>query len=338
MFLQWQTLFAGLLLSQKMFVNPKSYCHAFKDWEGQPINVFEQMDVEEYLTMFMDRLEAAIKGTPQEKTIQYHFGGKFANEVICKSCPHYYTRSEAFLSLGVPVKNKKSLQEGLEAFVAGDLLEQDNQYHCEKCDKKVDARKRTCLKEMPRYLIATLKRFDFDFDLMIRKKLNDYFEFQTEIDLHEYTQDFLNQKEKFEKEREERKGQGGDEIEENAKFDFKMRNPSSYYQYDLVGIIVHTGTADSGHYYSYIKEQEEFRLQADKTDKWYEFNDILVRDFDPAEIPVETYGGEETSYQSGFGSTTSHKMMRMRNAYVLVYKRKLTDESLIVTDDEVQSV
>ena len=52
-----------------MYVNPKSYCHAFKDWEGQPVNVFEQMDVEEYLTMFMDRLEAAIKGTPQEKTI-----------------------------------------------------------------------------------------------------------------------------------------------------------------------------------------------------------------------------------------------------------------------------
>jgi ubiquitin carboxyl-terminal hydrolase 9/24 len=69
MFLQWQTLFAGLLLSQKMYVNPKAYCHAFKDWEGQPVNVFEQMDVEEYLTMFMDRLEAAIKGTPQEKTI-----------------------------------------------------------------------------------------------------------------------------------------------------------------------------------------------------------------------------------------------------------------------------
>ena len=49
MFLQWQTLFAGLLLSQKMYVNPKSYCHAFKNWEGEPVNVFEQMDVEEFL-------------------------------------------------------------------------------------------------------------------------------------------------------------------------------------------------------------------------------------------------------------------------------------------------
>ena len=62
-------MFAGLLLSQKMYVNPKTYCFAFKDWEGQPVNVYEQMDVEEYLNMFLDRLEAAIKGTPQEKTI-----------------------------------------------------------------------------------------------------------------------------------------------------------------------------------------------------------------------------------------------------------------------------
>jgi ubiquitin carboxyl-terminal hydrolase 9/24 len=47
-----------------MYVNPKSYCHAFKDWDGNPTNVLEQMDVEEYLNMFLDRLETAIKGTP----------------------------------------------------------------------------------------------------------------------------------------------------------------------------------------------------------------------------------------------------------------------------------
>lgn len=75
------------------------------------------------------------------------------------------------------MKNKKTLQEGLEAFIAGDLLEADNQYKCEKCDKKVDALKRTVMNTMPRYLLMTLKRFDFDFDTMMRKKLNDYFEF-----------------------------------------------------------------------------------------------------------------------------------------------------------------
>jgi hypothetical protein len=41
LFLQWQTLFSGLLLSEKMYVSPKAYCHSFKDWEGQPVNVLE---------------------------------------------------------------------------------------------------------------------------------------------------------------------------------------------------------------------------------------------------------------------------------------------------------
>lgn len=60
-----------------------------------------------------------------------------------------------------------------------------------------------------------------------------------------------------------------------------------------------------------------------------------MRDFDAAEIPVETFGGEETSYQAGFGSNNSNKKpMRLRNAYVLIYKRKLEDESLIVVDDD----
>jgi ubiquitin carboxyl-terminal hydrolase 9/24 len=137
--------------------------------------------------MFLDRLETAIKGTPQEKTVQSHFGGKFASELICKGCPHYYERSEPFLSIGVSVKNKRSIQEGLSAFVQGDMLEGDNAYLCAQCDKKVDTLKRTCVKELPRYMIVTLKRFEFDFDRMVRVKVNDYCEFPVELDMLPYT-------------------------------------------------------------------------------------------------------------------------------------------------------
>ena len=71
-------------------------------------------------------------------------------------------------------------------------------------------------------------------------------------------------------------------------------------------------------------------MEGEGKDKWYEFNDIWVRDFDAAEIPAETFGGEET--MGGFGN--GGPVMRMRNAYVLIYKRKLTDESLLVTDED----
>lgn len=117
MFYQLQLLFAGLLKSEKQYVNPKGFCHAFKDWDGNPTNVLEQMDVEEFFNMLMDRIETAIKGSPQQDTIKQHFAGKYANEMICKGCPHKYDRTEDFLTIPVPVKNQKSLQQGLLATV-----------------------------------------------------------------------------------------------------------------------------------------------------------------------------------------------------------------------------
>lgn len=69
MLYQLQLLFAGLQKSEKQYVNPKGFCHAFKDWEGNPTNVLEQMDVEEFFAMAMDRIETAIKGAPKQHTI-----------------------------------------------------------------------------------------------------------------------------------------------------------------------------------------------------------------------------------------------------------------------------
>ncbi len=50
-----------------------------------------------------------------------------------------------------------------------------------------------------------------------------------------------------------------------------------YYEYELFGILVHSGGADGGHYYSFIKE----RITKPGTEpRWIEFNDKLVRYFD----------------------------------------------------------
>ena len=63
-------------------------------------------------------------------------GGEFSDQKICQDCPHKYERSEPFLSLSVTVKNA-SLQDSLQQFVKGELLEGDNAYYCEKCGEKV---------------------------------------------------------------------------------------------------------------------------------------------------------------------------------------------------------
>lgn len=46
------------------------------------------------------------------------------------------------------------------------MLEGDNAYLCEQCEKKVDTLKRVCLKRLPNHLILVLKRFEFDYETM----------------------------------------------------------------------------------------------------------------------------------------------------------------------------
>ena len=87
--------------------------------------------------------------------------------------------------------------ESLEAFVAGDLLEGDNAFYCDKCDKKVTALKRACIKRLPRTLVMPLKRFEYNFDTMQRNKCNDYCEFPDVIDMEPYTQEGLKRAEKI---------------------------------------------------------------------------------------------------------------------------------------------
>lgn len=58
--------------------------------------------------------------------------------------------------------------------IKGDMLDGDNAYYCERCDKKVSATKRVCLKKLPNYLMVALKRFEFDYNTMTKLKLNGY--------------------------------------------------------------------------------------------------------------------------------------------------------------------
>ncbi|KAJ3092507.1 hypothetical protein HK102_006495 [Quaeritorhiza haematococci] len=300
---QLQVLFSHLQHSEKKAYETSSFCRSYKDYDGNPMNVTVQMDVDEYFNLLFDRLENILKDTPQAILFKKHFGGKLLQQIKSRDCEHISEREESFFAIQCEVKNKKSVEESLQSYIEGEMLDGDNKYYCSKCGKHVDAIKRACIKSLPDTLIVHLKRFDFDMEAMKRVKINDYFEFPSEVNMEPYTLDYLSRKESG----------PGDTIE--------MQIEAQEALYELVGILVHSGTADSGHYYSFIKERSPRFPNAERG--WFHFNDSVVEPFDPNNIANLCFGGVDSSFQ--WDEQQKKNVARFNtktyNAYMLFYDR-----------------
>ncbi|XP_064639618.1 probable ubiquitin carboxyl-terminal hydrolase FAF-X isoform X3 [Lineus longissimus] len=299
-----QMIFGHLMCSKLQYYVPKGFWKHFKLW-GEPVNLREQHDALEFFNSLVDSLDEAMKSLGHTPAISKVLGGTFADQKICKGCPHRYSREESFTTLNIDIRNQQNLLESLEQYVKGDLLEGANAYMCEKCGKKVDTVKRMCIKRLPPMLAIQLKRFDYDWERECAVKFNDYFEFPRELEMEPYTVQGLAKIEG------EVIADDNEEIEELSKMCSK---------YKLVGVVVHSGQASGGHYYSYILHRI-----AD-TWKWYKFDDGEVSECkmeDEEEMKNQCFGGEYV------GEVFDHMLKRMSyrrqkrwwNAYILIYER-----------------
>lgn len=108
--------------------------------------------------------------------------------------------------------------------------------------------------------------------------------------------------------------------------------------FELIGVTVHTGTAEGGHYYSFIRERvkrpmdNSYSTNADlildssqqcQQHRWYLFNDAEVKQFDPSQIANECFGGEIISkgYDQGCNRFLDFQFEKTHSAYMLFYER-----------------
>jgi len=333
-----QLLFAHLQESEKQYYDTWELSQVYTDGDGQPVNINQQMDVDEFLNVLFDKVEQGLRDTPQKDMLRDCFGGKIVHQIICKEPvtvgareftlqdPYKSEREESFFVIQLEVKHKRSILESLRLYVDGETLEGDNKYFCEDANKKVDAVKRVCIKELPQTLILQLKRFEFDLDFMKKVKVNDCCEFPLTLDMDPYTLDGIERREKAAAEAAS-KGLDGAKAMEDVE-----SAPDS--EYELVGVLVHTGTADSGHYYSYIKERSAGEAveggEKEKAATWYLFNDVHVEPFNSQELGAASFGGceyvEELDPSDASRSQTK-LVSRPYSAYMLFYERKSAKKS-----------
>jgi len=302
---QVQAIFGHLSSTQLQYYVPKGLWRHFK-MLGEPVNLREQQDAVEFFMTLIDTIDEALKAVGHEQVCARVLGGVISDQKICKTCPHRYSRQEPCSVISVDVKNHSNLMDSLAEYTKGELLETENAYYCERCDKKVDTVKRLCVKKLPPILVIQLKRFDYDFERDAAVKFNDYFEFPRDLDMEPYTVAGLARR-------------------ENEAVDCEPEDldESIVRKYKLRGMVVHSGQASGGHYYSYIKDG----------DKWFKFDDGDVTEVnmaDDEEFKSQCWGGEYMSevFDHMLKRMSYRRQKRWWNAYMLFYCRADLESTL----------
>ena len=311
---QLQKTYTYLTYSEKQAYNPKDFCASFKDFDGAPINPMIQQDSQEFFNNLCDRIENSLKNTKYRYIIDNIFTGKTCSSVICEECNTISNRFEDFYNLTLEVKNIKNLYESLQKLISPEKIDQ---FNCEVCKKKVTISKRNSLAKLPNVLFVHLKRFYMNYESEQTEKINSKFEFPNTLNLKKFCVEEIN--------KDNAKGNETDEI---------YPKEEEYYEYELKGINVHIGNAMGGHYISFIDVERdghdnELNIKSSIENgkiksKWLKFNDSIITEFDPKDIPIESYGG---SLEENISNEN------IQNAYLLIYERKKKTPIKIVIDE-----
>ncbi|KAM8704007.1 hypothetical protein ACLKA7_008606 [Drosophila subpalustris] len=323
--LELQRMFAYLLESERKAYNPRSFCRVYQ-MDHQPLNTGEQKDMAEFFIDLVSKLEEM---TPDLKhLVKRLFCGTLSNNVVSLDCGHVSRTAEEFYTVRCQVADMRNLQESLDEVTVKDTLEGDNMYTCSQCGKKVRAEKRACFKKLPQILCFNTMRYTFNMVTMLKEKVNTHFSFPLRLNMCHYVektlmpQQYKEDREKRQREREQHDDLGAENEKAEATLDADIEE---CYEYELVGVTVHTGTADGGHYYSFIKERTKSSYHPH--DRWFLFNDAEVKPFDPSQIAAECFGGEMTSktYDSVTEKYLDFSFEKTNSAYMLFYERRLPE-------------
>jgi len=299
-----QTLFSALQWSKRRAVWPEDLIGNYRDFEGNRINTDEQMDAHEFFNFLFDHVEREMAGTKAEKMLKDEFCGKEVNQVICQECGYVSESFVPMYAVSCKIQGHASLDEALEhEFVRGDWLKGGNAYRCSKCDKKVTALKRSCFTQLADTMMVHLQRFEFNLETMLKVKINSECKFPLALNMKRFTKEWLDA--------------DGDEQR-------RAEIKDADFEYELVGITVHSGMADLGHYYSFIREQSGDNASNPNAARWFSFNDDLVSNFDASTIGDACFGGNKLTLVRD--AKTQQLVQRWteksNNAYILVYRRR----------------
>jgi len=249
---QLAVVFGHLSLGARAEHKPRAFWDSLRDLDGAAVDLREHQDACEFFTRLLDGVDAEVEaavvreegqaGTvpgpaaplltapcrdPARKPLEACLGGALVMQTTCRPFGHVSQRVEPFAALSLDVAGKASLSDSLAAYVAAETMAGDNAVECEGCGAgaRVEAARgaRLARAALPGTLAIHLKRFEFDTRTYDRYKITSRYTFTDALDLAPYVDDAG--------------GRGGGRVST---------------QFRLVGVIIHSGTAHAGHYYTLL--------------------------------------------------------------------------------------
>ncbi len=233
-------------------------CHQYI----QGIDIYEQNDAQEFLTMFIDKLNFSISqniNVPEmmDKTVytdtnidklkkrldiawynsickEYsslidYFYGQTVIQIVCGNCKKIHHNYENFSVLLIPIPNE---QNGLNDCIKHYLLEEYlDTWKCDSCSETSKSLRTMKFWRLPKILVVSLKRFNYDMT-----KNNTPVAITSNIDLKEY-----------------------------------ILSPNTPSKYTLRSIACHSGSFSNGHYWAICQNPNG---------KWYRIDDTMISEFD----------------------------------------------------------
>ncbi|KAK4104898.1 cysteine proteinase [Parathielavia hyrcaniae] len=265
-------------------------------WETR--HIFEQQDVQELSRKLIDQMEKKMKGTEFEKALPQMFSGKIKTYISCINVPYESSRIEDFWDVQLNVNGNENLLDSFRDYIQVEKLDGENQYFAGDEYKLQDAKKGVIFQSFPDVLHLQLKRFEYDIQRDAMMKINDRHEFPEEFDASPY-------------------------LDNDA-------DTSESWEYQLHGVLVHSGDLNAGHYYAFIKPNKE--------GWWYKYDDDKVTKATKREVLEENFGGPFKLPNGQVRPLGSKKgpLMRPNSAYMLVYIRKSRLDKILcpVTEED----
>ena len=278
--LEFQKVFASMQGSYNMYFSPDQLAPVLD------VDITSQEDAHIFFTTLIGKLEDSMVDEDAKKRLRTFFGGRNKSQT-CGECGHVSESTDEYCNLSLVVKDKASLLESLQEYVEGAPLEGGDKFKCLTCESNgkeayVNAMRRTGLEHIPDNLVLGLKRFQYE-TWDGGAKVNDEFNFPQRVDMGPYKLTHLGK------------------ATEDAEPDM----------FELVGVIVHQGTLQFGHYWTYaMKRLEDGRPSG----QWYRLEDSQALPSDLPTVMRECRGGLLVHPN---GSTS----VRSDSAYILFYQR-----------------